>query len=447
VSQLNYIACWLPVPDGILNSIQRIIDSFVTGTLNVSRERVCLPVELGGLGMFKLSEFLGAQKCAWVARAHKLCIDNWRYNLVSISHDNNLSLLRATDIDADRHPILKNITSEFDNFRASFSAHNGNYKIAYIYENDAFRSGGVTINKQFFGHQFFRTHETRIRALRYCDCYNNDRNFKSVNVFSDSGLPMSIAVWMRLRAAMSLARTKHFKADSQKEKKSLSIESFLDTVQKGSKKFRKIQAAGVVVDLATTRTVITYNNLVNLIMPTQLKLRVCVSSWYRSYLNSDLKTFIFRFRNNTLPLTNRVHNYDAGVDPRCRYCRMRDPDTANRESFTHCFFDCEPVHNIIYNIKTLYFPGHTDQESFKYAFWYGTYSDEIGTLNQLITLNFWDIVRYTVYKFKQRRILPNLIMVRCTANFLFNTTLMKSKYIREHLCGSEEWTSFLQALG
>jgi hypothetical protein len=246
---------------------------------------------------------------------------------------------------------------------------------------------------------------------------------------------------------MSLARTKHFKADSQKENKSLSIESFLDTVQKGSKKFRKIQAAGVVVDLATTRTVITYNNLVNLIMPLQLKLKVCVSSWYRSYLNSDLKTFIFRFRNNTLPLTNRVHNYDAGVDPRCRYCRMRDPDTANRESFTHCFFYCEPVHNIIYIIKTLYFPGHTDQESFKYAFWYGTYSDEISTLNQLITLNFWDIVRYTVYKFKQRRILPNLIMVRRTVNFLFNTTLMKSKYIQEHLCGSEEWTSFLQALG
>jgi hypothetical protein len=66
------------------------------------------------------------------------------------------------------------------------------------------------------------------------------------------------------------------------------------------------------------------------------------------------------------------------------------------------------------------------------------YSDEIGTLNQLITLNFWDIVRYTVYKFKQRRILPNLIMVRRTVNFLFNTTLMKSKYIQVHLCGSEE---------
>jgi hypothetical protein len=58
LSQLNYTACWLPVDDEMLTSIQSIIDNFVLGTLSVSRERLYLPVDKGGLGLFNLKTLL-----------------------------------------------------------------------------------------------------------------------------------------------------------------------------------------------------------------------------------------------------------------------------------------------------------------------------------------------------------------------------------------------------
>jgi hypothetical protein len=238
ISQLNYTACWLPVPDEQLDSMQRIIDSFVIGTFNISRERVCLPVELGGLGMFNLKKFIEAQKCAWVARTHMLCIDNWRYDLKLLSPGNNLSFLRASDVDGDLHPILKNITNAFDNFRSDFSARNGNYKKSYLFENKAFCTGeNVPVNASFFGRQFYRTHEIRIRNLRYCDCHDRNGNFKSIQDFANDGLPLTVVLWVRLRTVLNIAKNKFRKIDAFQEQNSMTIEDFLDRTQKGSKKF------------------------------------------------------------------------------------------------------------------------------------------------------------------------------------------------------------------
>jgi hypothetical protein len=118
-----------------------------------------------------------------------------------------------------------------------------------------------------------------------------------------------------------------------------------------------------------------------------------------------------------------------------------------RTIFSHCFFDCEPIHEILYYVKQIFFPDQTDPEAFKYAYWYGRYSESTGKTNQLITLNFWDIFRYTIFKLKVRRILPNPVMVRRTACFIFKTTLLNSKYIKDHLDSSADWAPFLRAIG
>jgi hypothetical protein len=52
-----------------LTNLEEKIVRFVTGKLRIAHERVFMPIKMGGLGLFPVREFLGAQKCSWILRA------------------------------------------------------------------------------------------------------------------------------------------------------------------------------------------------------------------------------------------------------------------------------------------------------------------------------------------------------------------------------------------
>jgi hypothetical protein len=63
-SQLNYLGCFLPLLVNFEKEVERQVGDYVTGNLKMGRERVFEPVEMGGLGIFRVSTFLMAQKCS-----------------------------------------------------------------------------------------------------------------------------------------------------------------------------------------------------------------------------------------------------------------------------------------------------------------------------------------------------------------------------------------------
>ncbi len=71
-SQINYLGCFLPMPDNITETISNLIVNFVKGNLNIAKKRLFLSVEGGGLGLFPVKDFLDAQKCAWIKRCNDL---------------------------------------------------------------------------------------------------------------------------------------------------------------------------------------------------------------------------------------------------------------------------------------------------------------------------------------------------------------------------------------
>jgi hypothetical protein len=71
-SQINYLGCFLTFPEGFITSIDDSITSFVKGKLNVAKKRLYKPVKEGGLGLFKIPNFLHAQRCAWIKRSLSL---------------------------------------------------------------------------------------------------------------------------------------------------------------------------------------------------------------------------------------------------------------------------------------------------------------------------------------------------------------------------------------
>jgi hypothetical protein len=90
-----------------LNGIQKSIDDFIIDKLKVARNRLYLPVDAGGLGCFKLDEFLTAQQCVWVIRAARSCRDNWRVNLRIFSYGNALGFSwRNVDPNGNRYATV-----------------------------------------------------------------------------------------------------------------------------------------------------------------------------------------------------------------------------------------------------------------------------------------------------------------------------------------------------
>jgi hypothetical protein len=63
VSLINYLGCFLMPKPVTLNKIQKVLDDYAIGKLKVARNRICLPPDSGGLGLFRLDEFLASQQC------------------------------------------------------------------------------------------------------------------------------------------------------------------------------------------------------------------------------------------------------------------------------------------------------------------------------------------------------------------------------------------------
>ena len=167
----------------------------------MSVERLYLKPEDGGLGIFNLKEFFCAQHCSWIRRAELLTIDNWRYDLAHAAPLNNIFLIRKRDVDPLLNPILYNLVSSYCDFYSAFSAVKGNYKTAYIFDNDSFRLNNEKIDPDFFGINFYNAHKPIIRSLTFSQCFMGPR-MKTPGEFAADGLPLLPAVWMRLQAAI-----------------------------------------------------------------------------------------------------------------------------------------------------------------------------------------------------------------------------------------------------
>jgi hypothetical protein len=207
MSQINYLGSILLPNEVQLNNMQAIINNFIRKNLQISDERLYLPVDCGGLGFFNIKNFLQAQMCTWILRAKKLPIDNWRYDLCRLAPCNNPLLIRTSDVNKNLSPMLYSFVQAYDSFYKSFASTGNNYLYSYIFDNDVFRDtlSGNTIKKCFFGENFYNNNINVIRSLKFIDCFF-EGNFKEIENFRQSGLNLSPATWLRLRSAILQAK-------------------------------------------------------------------------------------------------------------------------------------------------------------------------------------------------------------------------------------------------
>jgi hypothetical protein len=70
ISQLGYLLSMMDCPKEILTEIQTDIDAFILKTKSnwISKDRIHLPPDQGGLGAIKLETYATSLRCSWYKR-------------------------------------------------------------------------------------------------------------------------------------------------------------------------------------------------------------------------------------------------------------------------------------------------------------------------------------------------------------------------------------------
>jgi hypothetical protein len=134
ITPLSHLGSFLMPSKPLLHNIQKALDSFTKGKLNIAVSKITISVEAGGLGLFNVEEFLMSQQCCWVFRAKKSCRDNWRNDIFELSYGNPLALSPKI-VDVNRHPILYSIACSFERLRIKFDKRSENYLTSTIFYN------------------------------------------------------------------------------------------------------------------------------------------------------------------------------------------------------------------------------------------------------------------------------------------------------------------------
>jgi hypothetical protein len=134
LSQINYLGCIISPTEGQLKKIVEVMESFVKNKLSVSRDRLYAKIEQGGLGLIDLESFIKAQQVLWIKRVINSATDNWREDIWDITYGNPL-VLHPAIVNRDSHPIIFQISKNFDEFKKIYYSLNDNYKKMPLFWN------------------------------------------------------------------------------------------------------------------------------------------------------------------------------------------------------------------------------------------------------------------------------------------------------------------------
>jgi hypothetical protein len=85
LSQLGYYGSIVSPTPVYLESINNIMINFVTGGKRVSKDRLFVDTNKGGLGLINIKTFFLGLQASWVTKAYSSTRDNWRVDLHSIT--------------------------------------------------------------------------------------------------------------------------------------------------------------------------------------------------------------------------------------------------------------------------------------------------------------------------------------------------------------------------
>jgi hypothetical protein len=408
-SQINYLGCFLPINNQLISQFENIIERFVCGKMSVSKARLYKPVCMGGLGLFRISDFLDAQRVSWVRRS-QLIDDKWKINLYSLSYGSVFNI-RKSNFNANECPCLSAIANSYEKFLVNFTKTKENFWSSYIYCNEAltlevrsdrmFDNRAVPVN-------FFVENEHRLKGLKVSDFINREnRVLPMARVSELTQIPFDVFTFQTIVGLITAAKTKYKKND-ESDKTSCEIRTFINRSKNGSSRFRKVLCKDS-LDYIPHNIVKFSNNTETIIgLDNSKKLNL---AWKNSYLNNSTRTFLFKLHNNTLGYNHAVAHFVRNHSPNCTFCDIEGNQEIERETPLHLFFGCEPIEALLNN----FFRWFSNEPNFEFTrseFFVGFNRNGFNTARNEILNIASHLVKKFIWDCKQRFCVPNIMYLK-----------------------------------
>jgi hypothetical protein len=218
------------------------------------------------------------------------------------------------------------------------------------------------------------------------------------------GFGISEEQYVTIKLIASRARRRHYKENTECK----SLEAFIDSKQKGSRRFRKIFEHVKYGNVKPDRG----RQWVNFVKSTNTEFQLTTNlvkktlgAWNSSYYNYRKCQFAFKYYNNTLGLNSRVCHYNREVDGGCTFCKLGKMLPAPKETISHIMYDCPFIYDKVKQAIAKIF----DMEIDKSAFFSAKIKNDITDLEFECTRTIFDIIRYTIWEYKLQNRLPNAL--------------------------------------
>jgi hypothetical protein len=347
-SQINYLGCFLPVPEATISDWDKLITDFVKGKLNIAKKRLYLSPSDGGLGLFNISDFLDAQRCTWIRRSADLS-EPWKAHIYVCNHC-CLYNCKSKNIEKAEFPVCHNIVRSFEQFSNAFTATNENFKESYIFDNSKITLDLDTrdiLSKDLFEENFFVRNAQNIYRLRYCDFYDDNGTLINANqILAITGVELTQLQIFRFRGACMTAKIK-LKKKSDKQQKTTRIETFLNRNKKGSSHIRKILSASNVAEIP--HNIRKFGDNLDIVI-TGEQSKFLNGIWKNNFFTNQEMTFLFKLHNNTLGYNRSVAHFVRGHSPYCTFCDIAEIPEPSLETPLHIFYECRFVADLIDNV-------------------------------------------------------------------------------------------------
>ncbi len=416
LSQINYIATiFTPSQDTIAN-IEKKMETFVTKGFSLSANRIYSPVKVGGLGMFKLSEFIASLQCSWIKRCAQSCNDNWKHTLINLS-GGDVTLLANDNITRNAVGCTLNyIVDSYMQFKSKFTVIGNNYLTVPLYCNAAFgydRGNHKKLDSDFFGITMPGQYRDRVIKLTWGSLTVNGVLATKPEIENILGEMLTREQYCNLKAAYRSAVNRYQKIDAT----SLTISEFHSKFKKGSRNFRNVMSYGsTVIKVSGSRPCKTFARLIDCPVPVEARAAAMYTSWSSHFLNTSIRDFLFKFYNNILGINTRVANFNQNINAGCTFCGINGPFPVPAETFTHLFFDCNHVQNILGRLYDKYLCNFDlNKNSF-----FITNINEKECENWPVML-FFNIVRYNIWQNKLEKKIPVFYKICVEIEYAFET--------------------------
>ena len=92
------------------------------------------------------------------------------------------------------------------------------------------------------------------------------------------------------------------------------------------------------------------------------RVKCMLGVWNNFFLPGKIRTFLFKFYNNSLGLNSRVTKFINTVDQGCTFCILTNTRLVCKESFLHLFYYCDTTNKIIAIVFSAIFYNRTTRQ-------------------------------------------------------------------------------------